>query len=247
MRTSRSSMVWADRPRAGGPRRRARAHEGRRRGGPGAPHACPPALREACDPRDASRSVGSEVALARRCSPSLGDRFVGLARALIDEVPHTMAALSSGACSEHHAVALVRATAGHRPRRPRAARPRRRSDELRQRQRRLCAVQPGPGGTGVAVAVRDPLAGPGTEADARELVVTTGVGPRYSSVPPPLLGWGSTPGVEGLPGHALRAPASAAVRPGAGRVVRGRRVSQRPAKRPLLTSRLGRELCRSLT
>lgn len=105
--------------------------------------------REACDPRDASRSVGSEVALARRCSPSLGDRFVGLARALIDEVPHTMAALSSGACSEHHAVALVRATAGHRPRRPRAARPRRRSDELRQRQRRLCAVQPGPGGTGV--------------------------------------------------------------------------------------------------
>ncbi|MFQ6172439.1 hypothetical protein ACK8HX_12595 [Oryzobacter sp. R7] len=100
---------------------------------------------------------------------------------------------------------------------------------------------------GWSVAVRDPLASPGTEADARELVVTTGVGLRYSSVPPPLLGWGSTPGVERLPGHALRAPASAAVRPGAGRVVRGRRVSQRPAKRPLLTSRLERELCRSLT
>ena len=38
--------------------------------------------REAVDARDVARSVGSEVALARRCSPTLGDRFVGLARAL---------------------------------------------------------------------------------------------------------------------------------------------------------------------
>ncbi len=36
--------------------------------------------REHAAPRDARRSVGSEVALARRESPTLGDRFVGLAR-----------------------------------------------------------------------------------------------------------------------------------------------------------------------
>ena len=39
--------------------------------------------REQAAPQDAARSVGSEVALARRESPSLGDRFVGLARALV--------------------------------------------------------------------------------------------------------------------------------------------------------------------
>ncbi len=67
--------------------------------------------REVHDPRDVARSVGSEVALARRCSPTLGDRFVGLARALVDEMPATMSALSSGVCSERHAVVVARATA----------------------------------------------------------------------------------------------------------------------------------------
>lgn len=43
----------------------------------------------------AVRSVGSEIALARRESPSRGDRLVGLARALVSEMPETMAALSS--------------------------------------------------------------------------------------------------------------------------------------------------------
>jgi len=37
---------------------------------------------EASAARDAGQSVGSEVALARRESPAVGDRFVGLARAL---------------------------------------------------------------------------------------------------------------------------------------------------------------------
>ena len=37
--------------------------------------------REVTAPQDVARSVGSVVALARRESPSLGDRFVGLARA----------------------------------------------------------------------------------------------------------------------------------------------------------------------
>ncbi|MGG5257535.1 hypothetical protein [Phycicoccus avicenniae] len=40
---------------------------------------------EAVRPQDAARSVGSQVALARRESPTLGDRFVGLSRALVHE------------------------------------------------------------------------------------------------------------------------------------------------------------------
>ena len=67
--------------------------------------------REAVDARDVARSVGSVVALARRESPSLGDRFVGLARALVHEMPATMAALGAGVCSERVAVAVVQATA----------------------------------------------------------------------------------------------------------------------------------------
>ena len=67
--------------------------------------------REVVDARDVARSVGSVVALARRESPSLGDRFVGLARALVHEMPATMAALGAGVCSERVAVAVVQATA----------------------------------------------------------------------------------------------------------------------------------------
>ena len=51
------------------------------------------------------------MALARRESPCLGDRFVGLSRALVHEMPATMAALASGEISERHAVAVVQATA----------------------------------------------------------------------------------------------------------------------------------------
>ena len=60
---------------------------------------------------DVARSVGSQVALARRESPSLGDRFVGLSRALVHEMPHTMVALTGGEVSERVAVAVVQATA----------------------------------------------------------------------------------------------------------------------------------------
>ncbi len=73
---------------------------------------------EASAARDAARSVGSQVALARRESPALGDRFVGLSRALVHEMPCTMAALAGGVIGERHAVAVVAATAtlsvGHR-------------------------------------------------------------------------------------------------------------------------------------
>jgi len=67
--------------------------------------------REEVAPKDVARSVGSVVALARRASPSLGDRFVGLGRALVHEMPHTMAALGAGECGEQVAVAVVAATA----------------------------------------------------------------------------------------------------------------------------------------
>ncbi|MGL4178098.1 MAG: DUF222 domain-containing protein, partial [Dermatophilaceae bacterium] len=61
--------------------------------------------------RLAVRSVGSEVALARRESPSCGDRFVGVARALVHELPHVMAALTAGVIGERHVLEVVRATA----------------------------------------------------------------------------------------------------------------------------------------
>ena len=66
--------------------------------------------REVARPQDAVRSVGSEVALARRQPPRLGDRFVGVARALVDEMPSTMQALDAGVCSERHAEVIVQAT-----------------------------------------------------------------------------------------------------------------------------------------
>ncbi len=67
--------------------------------------------REVVAPRDVARSVGSVVALARRESPRLGDRFVGLSRALVHEMPHTMAALTEGGISERVAVVVVQGTA----------------------------------------------------------------------------------------------------------------------------------------
>ncbi|PKW28197.1 DUF222 domain-containing protein [Phycicoccus duodecadis] len=67
--------------------------------------------REESSPQDAGRSVGSEVALARRESPSLGDRFVGVSRALVEEMPETLGALGRGEIVERHAVELVRETA----------------------------------------------------------------------------------------------------------------------------------------
>ena len=67
--------------------------------------------REVVAPRDVTRSVGSEVALARHESPSTGDRFVGLSRALVHEMPHLMSALTDGVVSERAAVEVVRETA----------------------------------------------------------------------------------------------------------------------------------------
>ena len=52
--------------------------------------------REVVAPADVARSVGSQVALARRESPGRGDRFVGLSRALVHEMPATSGALTGG-------------------------------------------------------------------------------------------------------------------------------------------------------
>lgn len=55
--------------------------------------------------------VAEQIALARRESPTLGSRHLGLATALVAEMPHTMAALTAGALSEWRATLIARATA----------------------------------------------------------------------------------------------------------------------------------------
>ncbi|MFC7362072.1 DUF222 domain-containing protein [Nocardioides astragali] len=57
------------------------------------------------------RGVSHEVALARRESPHAGGKLLGLGKALVREMPHTLAALRSGALSEWRATLLVKETA----------------------------------------------------------------------------------------------------------------------------------------
>ncbi|WP_241521751.1 HNH endonuclease [Arthrobacter pityocampae] len=57
------------------------------------------------------RGLGAQLALARRESPARGGRLLGLARALVTEMPHTLAALESGRLNEWRATLLVRETA----------------------------------------------------------------------------------------------------------------------------------------
>ena len=57
------------------------------------------------------RGVASEIALARRDSPVRGGRHLGFAKALVHEMPHTLAALESGMLSEWRATLIVRETA----------------------------------------------------------------------------------------------------------------------------------------
>ncbi|MCV7176983.1 HNH endonuclease [Mycolicibacterium sphagni] len=57
------------------------------------------------------RGLAAEVALARRDSPARGDRHLGLAKALVHEMPHTLAALEGGALSEWRATIVVRESA----------------------------------------------------------------------------------------------------------------------------------------
>ena len=55
--------------------------------------------------------VAAQVALARRESPAKGSRLLGLAKALVTEMPRTLAALEAGQLNEWRATLLVRETA----------------------------------------------------------------------------------------------------------------------------------------
>jgi len=61
--------------------------------------------------RRARRSAVGQVALARRESPHRGGILVGMAEALVREMPRTFAALGSGRLNEYRAMLLVRETA----------------------------------------------------------------------------------------------------------------------------------------
>jgi hypothetical protein len=63
------------------------------------------------DPAQKGRGVAAQVALARRDSPHRGARHVGLAKALVPEMPHTLAALARGRISEWRATIMARETA----------------------------------------------------------------------------------------------------------------------------------------
>lgn len=57
------------------------------------------------------RGIAEQVALARRESPSRGSRHLGLAKALVNEMPHTLTALACGEVTEWQATLVVKATA----------------------------------------------------------------------------------------------------------------------------------------
>ncbi len=57
------------------------------------------------------RGLAAEVALARRDAPVKGGTHLGVARALVEEMPHTLAALQCGALSEWRATLIVRESA----------------------------------------------------------------------------------------------------------------------------------------
>ena len=60
---------------------------------------------------ETARVVGAQLGLARRESPRLGTRFLGVARAVTQEMPHTSAALAHGVISERQATQVVTETA----------------------------------------------------------------------------------------------------------------------------------------
>ncbi len=61
--------------------------------------------------RKRGAGLASEVALARHDAPACGSRHLGFAQALVHEMPHTLAALESGALSEWRATLIVKQSA----------------------------------------------------------------------------------------------------------------------------------------
>ncbi|MBI3226836.1 MAG: HNH endonuclease, partial [Mycolicibacterium cosmeticum] len=57
------------------------------------------------------RGLATEVALARHDAPVRGGRHLGLATALVREMPHTLAALESGVLNEWRATLIVKESA----------------------------------------------------------------------------------------------------------------------------------------
>ncbi|MGK2866750.1 MAG: HNH endonuclease, partial [Mycobacterium sp.] len=57
------------------------------------------------------RGLTSEIALARRDSTTKGDQHLGFAKALVHEMPCTLAALEAGVLSEWRATIIVRESA----------------------------------------------------------------------------------------------------------------------------------------
>ena len=51
--------------------------------------------------------IGAQIALARRESPARGGRLLGLAKALVTEMPHTLTALETGQLNEWPGVGLL--------------------------------------------------------------------------------------------------------------------------------------------
>ena len=82
------------------------------------------------------RGLASEIALARRDSPNRGGRHLGFARALVHEMPHTLAALEAGVLSEWRATLIVRESACLT------------SSDRRALDAEMCADQAGVGGQG---------------------------------------------------------------------------------------------------
>jgi hypothetical protein len=68
------------------------------------------------------QGVAAQIALARRESPNRGSRLLGLAKALVTEMPHTLAALDSGQLNEWAHPLLRRPNPPSRPRAPVAQR-----------------------------------------------------------------------------------------------------------------------------
>lgn len=69
------------------------------------------AVAEGESPDGLGGSIGAQLALARRESPHRGSRHLGLAKAVVLEMPHTHAALTDGVITEWTATLLVRETA----------------------------------------------------------------------------------------------------------------------------------------
>ncbi|MFW0792790.1 HNH endonuclease signature motif containing protein [Gordonia sp. CPCC 205515] len=57
------------------------------------------------------RGLAAEVGLARKASPQKGAQYLGFARALVHEMPHTRSRLATGELTEWRATILVRETA----------------------------------------------------------------------------------------------------------------------------------------